>query len=212
MGASCRTRFLLASTVCGALALGTAHYTATAVSAPPAQKPVAETRHSEPRHSVPVPSPAALRSAAGDSMKAIDSNSITKESNDAAAACNNRVQRAEPERRRCAALQEHLGDLGRARAGLDRLSTAEHPDVDAVGRATTDAVTATVHLAQDRQAMRSGGREHPGDGAASGLLGTLQSLLQPLVNSLGRLVGGVPSIVNGLTGLLASLLGGLGGR
>ncbi|MGW1200171.1 hypothetical protein ACWD4B_30685 [Streptomyces sp. NPDC002536] len=200
MGASCRTRFFLASTVCGALALGTAHYTATAVSAPPVRKPVAEQRHS-----VPVPSPAALRSAAGDSMKAIDSNIITKESNDAAAACNNRVQRAEPERRRCAALQEHLGALGRARAGLSQLSTAEHPDVDAVARATTDAVAATARLAQDREAMRSGGREHPGDGAAGGLLGTLTSLVQPLVNSLSRLVGGVPSIINGL---LAALLGG----
>ncbi len=56
MGASVRTRFLLASTVCSALALGTAHYTATAAGPPAERKPAAETRHS-----VPVPSPAALR-------------------------------------------------------------------------------------------------------------------------------------------------------
>ncbi|MCA6096709.1 hypothetical protein LE181_31700, partial [Streptomyces sp. SCA3-4] len=115
MGASRKTSLLVSGAVCGALVMGAAGYTATAGTASSAP--------GSPRAgaAAQVPPPSALRKAAGQGMRAIDENVIGKEAAEAAAAeCGAVREQGRAPSERCAVLQENLGTLGKARAGLER--------------------------------------------------------------------------------------------
>ncbi|MFI9202338.1 hypothetical protein [Streptomyces sp. NPDC053048] len=203
MRASRRSSLLVTAAVCGALVLGTAAPTATA-------EPVAVgTDSTGARVAVRQPAPAALRKAAGEGVKAIDDNIIGKEAAGALERCRPAQAPDAARLEHCSALEGHLGELRRARAGLARQAAAERPDLDAVTTATTDAVAATARLAKER-ADHEREHEHGHDGGgrgnngSNGLLGVVTNLVGGLVNTLGGVVGGLGGLVNGL---LRALLG-----
>ncbi|MEU7133644.1 hypothetical protein [Streptomyces sp. NPDC046261] len=192
MGASRRTSLLVSGVACGALVLGAAGYDATAGTMSSAA-PVADT----PRTTVAqAPPPAALRRAAGEGMRAIDANVIGKEAAESVAAeCKAVREQARARGARCAALEEHLATLGKARAGMERQAGATRPDLAALTTATTDAVAATARLAKEQA------RAHGDDGRGregSGLLSAVTNLVHGLVNSLGGVVSGLNGLVDGL--------------
>ncbi|MEU4211810.1 hypothetical protein AB0F13_17695 [Streptomyces sp. NPDC026206] len=194
MGASRRNSLFVSGAVCGALILGAAGVNATAgtmSSAPGA-----------PRTAVPaqVPPPTALRKAAGEGARAIDANVIGKQAAAAfAAECKAVREQGRAHSERCGALEEHLGMLGKARAGMEQQAGAARPDLTALTTATTDAVAATARLARD-QARAEGEEDRAVEDGS--LLSTVTGSVRGLVNSLG-------GVVRGLTGQVSGLLKGL---
>ncbi|GHC68076.1 hypothetical protein [Streptomyces cinnamoneus] len=196
MGASRRTSLLVSGAVCGALVLGAAGYTATAGTASSAP---GSSRTSAPAQ---VPPPSALRKAAGQGMRAIDENVIGKEAAEAAAAeCGAAREAGRAPSERCTVLQENLGTLGKARAGLERQAGSAQPDLAALTASTTDAVAATARLARE-QDREHGGHDRHRDGG--GLLGVVGGLVGGLVDTLGGVVQGLNGLVNGLLRALLS--------
>ncbi len=190
MGASRRTGFLVSGVVCGALVLGAVGYDATAR---PASSPSSASDTSRTTVPAQAPPPAALRKAAGEGMRAIDANVIGKEAAEAAAAEGKAVrEQSRAPGGRCAALEENLGMLDRARAGMERQAGAARPDLAALTTATTDAVAATARLAKEQERAHGHGRD--GDG----LLSVVTGLVNGLVNSLNGVVSGLSGLVNGL--------------
>ncbi|GAA2718168.1 MULTISPECIES: hypothetical protein [Streptomyces] len=198
MALSRRTGLLLSGTLCGALALGTAGWTATAYTT---QAPADAAAPAQA-----APAPDALRRAAGQGVRAIEENAIGKEAADVAAGCAAAHQAQGPKAGSCAAVREQLDRLGRARAGLERQANSGRPDLGAITASTLDAVGATVQLAKERARSDDGwghgrqGREGPG-----GLIGTVQGLVTGLAGTMNGVVGGISNMV---IGLVRALLAG----
>ncbi|MFE0042828.1 hypothetical protein [Streptomyces albireticuli] len=216
-----RTTLLFCGTLCGALAVTTA-----ATARPPAGAPAtagASAASAAPPAEARVPTPEALRKAATEGAKAIDSNVYTRSARRITDECEQPQAGAAKPGPSCANVKKHLGALATARASLEQQSRAAAPDLTAVTTATTDAVAATAHLAKDgvtpgaRATTRSGARAAGGpvarsaggsiDGAngSDGLLSVVTRLVSGLVNTLGGLVSGLDGLVGGL---LRGLLGG----
>ncbi|MCD9194649.1 hypothetical protein [Streptomyces albireticuli] len=217
-----RTTLLVCGTLCGALAVTTA-----ATARPPAGAPATAGASAAPPAEARVPTPEALRKAATEGAKAIDSNVYTRSARRITDECEQPQAGAAKPGPSCANVKKHLGALATARASLEQQSRAAAPDLTAVTTATTDAVAATAHLAKDgvtpgaragaRATTRSGARAAGGpvarsaggsvDGAngSDGLLSVVTRLVSGLVNTLGGLVSGLDGLVGGL---LRGLLGG----
>ncbi|MBB5122988.1 hypothetical protein AF335_14250 [Streptomyces eurocidicus] len=198
-----RTTLLVSGALCGALAVTTA-----ATARPPAEAPTpAPARASAPPAEARVPSPEALRKAAAEGAKAIDSNFYTQAARRILDECEQPQAAGARPGPSCVTVKKHLGALATARATLEQQSRAAAPDLTAITTATTDAVAATAHLAKGgvTPADPSPGRSPaagPGARAAGGFVDGSDGLL-PVVT---RLVGG---LVNTLGGLVSGLVGGL---
>ncbi|MEU5421707.1 hypothetical protein ACFY1P_34410 [Streptomyces sp. NPDC001407] len=197
------TGLALVSAACGTVALVMTTSLATpAPAAPPHVTKAAAAAPAAPARAVLAPD--ALRRAAADGVKAIDTNVVTASANTAAQSCDAAQPAPQKDIRNCASVKEHLTKLNGARAALQQQATAATPDVNTIATATTDAVGATAQLAKNDIAVtpdsRSMNGAHFGGG---GLLSVVGGLLHGLVGALRPAVGGLDALVSGL---LTSLL------
>ncbi|GAA0382623.1 hypothetical protein [Streptomyces blastmyceticus] len=168
------------------------HITKAAVTAPVA--PAAPAAHTASA----VPAPDALRRAAADGVKAIDTSSVTAAANTAAQSCDAAQPAPQKDVRNCAAVKQQLAALTTARAALQQQATAAAPDVNAIAGATTGAVGATAQLAKDDIGIAPGARGMNGFHTGGGLLTVATRLVGGLVGALSPLANGLSFLVRGL--------------
>ncbi|MFF7726903.1 hypothetical protein [Streptomyces sp. NPDC008001] len=218
MGASRRTALMVSGALCGALTLGAAGSAVASAGFPPPVPPT-----SSAASKAPVPSPEALREAAGDGARAIDRNVVGQRAAAALKECRaagpGAAQRAGGARRdgaSCVQVKEHLEGLNRARAALAKEAATAHPDLERMTAAATEAAAATAHLAKDGVEVSGRGRG-PAHGHGHGhgrdhereQLDGGPGLLALVTNVLGGLVNALGGVVGGLTGLVGGVLGGI---